>query len=109
MELRHLHYFIAVAEELHFGRAAVRLGMAQPPLSQQIRRLEEELGVLLFERSQRHVKLTEAGEAFLREARLVLAQTEHAALAALRASRGQEGFLTIGFVGSVAFLLFPTL
>ncbi|PTL75199.1 LysR substrate-binding domain-containing protein [Vitiosangium sp. GDMCC 1.1324] len=109
MELRHLHYFIAVAEELHFGRAAARLGMAQPPLSQQIRRLEEELGVLLFERSQRHVKLTEAGEAFLREARLVLSQTEQAALAAQRASRGQQGFLTVGFVASVALHFFPAL
>lgn len=109
MELRHLHYFIAVAEELHFGRAAARLGIAQPPLSQQIRRLEEELGVLLFERSQRHVKLTEGGEAFLREARLVLSQTQQAALAAQRASRGQEGFLSVGFVGSVAFHIFPVL
>jgi DNA-binding transcriptional LysR family regulator len=110
MELRHLHYFIAVAEELHFGRAAARLHMAQPPLSQQIRRLEEDLGVLLFERSQkRQVKLTGAGEAFLREARRVLEQAEHAALAAQKAARGEAGHLTVGFVGSVAFHLFPVL
>src|SRR6185369_8583533 len=109
-ELRHLHYFIAVAEELHFGRAAARLHIAQPPLSQQIRRLEEELGVLLFERSQRRqVKLTEAGVAFLREARLVLAQAEQATQAAQRASRGQEGHLTVGFVGSVSFVILPAL
>ncbi len=110
MELRHLHYFIAVAEELHFGRAAARLHIAQPPLSQQIRRLEEELGVLLFERSQRRqVKLTEAGVAFLREARLVLSQAEQAAQAAQRASRGLEGHLTVGFVGAVSFVILPSL
>ncbi|MBJ6762493.1 LysR family transcriptional regulator [Myxococcaceae bacterium JPH2] len=110
MELRHLHYFIAVAEELHFGRAAARLHMAQPPLSQQIRRLEEDLGVLLLERSQRRqVKLTEAGAAFLREARMVLEQAEHAARAAQKAARGDSGHLSVGFVGSVAFHFFPTL
>lgn len=103
MELRHLNYFIAVAEELHFGRAAARLHMAQPPLSQQIRRLEEELGVILFERGQRRqVRLTDAGVAFLREARLVVSQAEQATLAAQRAARGLEGHLTVGFVGSVA-------
>jgi DNA-binding transcriptional LysR family regulator len=108
MELRHLNYFVAVAEELHFGHAAARLGMAQPPLSQQIRKLEEELGVLLFERStKRQVKLTEAGLAFLREARAALAQADHAMLTARRAARGQEGNLTVGLVGSVTFDIFP--
>ena len=110
MELRHLNYFVAVAEELHFGRAAARLGMAQPPLSQQIRKLEEELGVLLFERSnRRQVRLTEGGEAFLREARTTLAQADHAIVTAQRASRGQEGHLTVGLVGSVTYDIFPTI
>lgn len=110
MELRHLNYFVAVAEELHFGHAATRLGMAQPPLSQQIRKLEEELGVLLFERStRRQVKLTDAGTAFLREARAALVQADQAILAARRAARGQEGSLTIGLVGSVTFDIFPVI
>ena len=110
MELRHLHYFIAVAEELHFGRAARNLGIAQPALSQQIRKLEEELGVLLLERrTRRDVKLTDAGRAMLREARATVAQAEQTILATQRASRGQEGQLNVGLVGSVAFDIFPVI
>ncbi len=98
MELRHLRYFVAVAEELHFGRAAARLHIAQPPLSRQIRDLEREVGTPLFERTPRGVDLTPAGSAFLPEARLTLAQAERAQRTALRAAKGETGRLRVGFV-----------
>jgi len=97
MELRHLRYFIAVAEELHFGRAALKLGIAQPPLSQQIRALERELGILLLQRTKRRVQLTEPGRVFLEAGRAVLDGVERAVEAARRAERGQVGRLAIGF------------
>jgi DNA-binding transcriptional LysR family regulator len=107
MELRHLRYFLAVAEELHFSRAAARLRIAQPPLSQQIRQLERELDVVLFHRTNRRVELTPAGRAFLDEVRRVLAQTEHAVSTAQRADRGEIGELAIGFVPSADLDILP--
>jgi DNA-binding transcriptional LysR family regulator len=103
MELRLLRYFVAVAEELHFTRAALRLHMAQPPLSQQIRRLEEELGVPLLVRTKRHVALTEPGRQFLVSAREVLAQVERAVGQVQHMGRGEAGRLAVGMVSSVAF------
>ncbi len=107
MELRHLRYFIAVAEELHFTRAAERLQIAQPPLSQQIRALEEELGVQLFKRTKRRVQLTDAGQVFLEEARLAIAQVERAIRAAQRASRGEIGRLGVGVNSSATHSFVP--
>ncbi|MBE9159880.1 LysR family transcriptional regulator [Nodosilinea sp. LEGE 06152] len=107
MELRHLHYFIAVAEELHFSRAAERLHISQPPLSQQIRDLEEELEVKLFERTKRQVHLTEAGNVFLERSYRVLAQLEQAIAATQRIGRGEVGRLAIGFVGSAMYTVLP--
>ncbi len=107
MELRHLRYFVTVAEELHFGRAAARLFIAQPPLSQQIQQLERELGVSLFARTSRRVQLTAAGEAFLTEARQILRGVEHAAGAAQRAAVGETGRLAIGFAASATYDLLP--
>jgi DNA-binding transcriptional LysR family regulator len=104
MELRHLRYFVAVAESLHFGRAAARLGVSQPPLSQQIIALETELGVQLLDRTSRSVALTDAGALFLREARATLAQAERAILIAQRAQRGETGELTVGFNASAPFV-----
>jgi DNA-binding transcriptional LysR family regulator len=98
VELRHLRYFVAVAEELHFGRAAERLRIAQPPLSRQIRDLEREIGTALFARVPRGVELTPAGTAFLPEARLTLAQAERAQRSAQRAAKGETGRLRVGFV-----------
>jgi DNA-binding transcriptional LysR family regulator len=109
MEFRQLRYFVAVAEERHFGRAAARLHLAQPALSQQIRNLERELGAQLFERSSRPIGLTAAGEAVLGEARRTLRQVEIATERTRRAGRGKLGRLTIGFLGSVAHDLIPKL
>jgi DNA-binding transcriptional LysR family regulator len=99
MEFRHLRYVVAVAETLHFGRAAMRLNMRQPPLSQQIRQLEDELGVKLFDRSGRQVQLTAAGEMFVQDARLVLAQASHAGQVGERLRQGEAGQLVIGVAG----------
>ena len=103
MELRHIKYFIAVAEELNFTRAAARLGIGQPPLSQQIKDLEAKLGVLLLRRVPHGAELTEPGKAFLQEGRRVLAAAEKAAIAARRAARGESGRLRLGFTGSAHF------
>jgi DNA-binding transcriptional LysR family regulator len=100
VELRHLRYFVAVAEELHFGRAAARLSMAQPPLSQQIRQLERELGFPLFERNRSMVRLTDAGRSFLFDARRLLANLQESVARAQLASGGNMGQLKIGVVGS---------
>ncbi|HEY9910154.1 MAG TPA: LysR family transcriptional regulator [Thermosynechococcaceae cyanobacterium] len=102
-----MHYFIAVAEELHFSRAAERLHISQPPLSQQIRDLEDELGVKLFERTKRHVQLTEAGKVFLERSYGVLVQLEQAIEATQRIGRGEVGRLAIGFVGSATYTVLP--
>ncbi len=107
MELRHLRYFTAVAEELHFGRAAERLHMAQPPLSQHILNLEREIGVRLFVRTKRKVELTDAGSVLLAEARLILLNAEQAIYKTQRASRGEIGRLVIGFVLSATYSLIP--
>ena len=103
MELRHLRYFVAVAEEGHVTRAAERLGIQQPPLSQQIRALETELDVQLFRRKPRGVELTQAGEALLGEARGILDRVEYAAAAARRTGRGEAGRIGLGFTSSASF------
>lgn len=109
MELRHLRYFRAVAEELHFGRAAEKLHIAQPPLSQQIQQLERELDVRLFTRSTRRVELTPAGEAYLKRAIAVLDAVDDAGAQARRIAAGVEGHLTIGCVGSATYSVLPRL
>jgi DNA-binding transcriptional LysR family regulator len=103
MELRHLRYFIAVAEELHFTRAAERLHIGQPPLSHAIQMLEQDIGAQLFERTKRWVRLTEAGRLFLGDARRILALSEQASETARRAQRGEAGELRIGFTFSTPF------
>ncbi len=107
MELRHLRYFVAVAETFNFVHAAERLGISQPALSQQIGRLEDEIGVILLWRTRHKVELTPAGEVFLAEARLVLAQVDQAVQKAQRAAEGKIGNLRLGFVGSVLYSFLP--
>jgi DNA-binding transcriptional LysR family regulator len=102
MELRHLRYFLAVAEERHMTRAAARLGLQQPPLSQQIHALEKELGTKLFTRLPRGVELTPAGEGFLEEARTVLSGVERATVRARAAAMGQRGRISIGLTTSAS-------
>jgi DNA-binding transcriptional LysR family regulator len=109
IELRHLRYFVAVAEELHFGRAAERLHLAQPPLSQQIRKLEELLGYPLFIRTSRSVKLTEAGEAFLQRARRTLRNVQRDLEETRSIGRGDVGSLHIGFIGSAVLFTLPSI
>jgi DNA-binding transcriptional LysR family regulator len=107
IELRHLRYFLAVAETLHFSRAAERLGIAQPPLSQQIRRLEELVGHRLFDRSTRGVKLTLAGQLLAERARGTIEKVHDDLAQVRRLGRGEEGTLTVGFSGSVMFTGLP--
>jgi len=107
MELRHLRYFVAVAEELHFGRAAEQLHMTQQPLSQQIRQLEDELGVLLFDRTKRRVQLTEPGKAFLVEARQILLKAAQAVEIVRQVAQGQSGRLKVGFSGFATYSVLP--
>lgn len=109
VELRHLRYFIAVAEELNFSRAAQRMHMAQPPLSAAIRQLERDIGVDLFVRTTREVKLTEAGRAFLKGARRTLADADQAAEDAKRAAAGELGRLRIAYSWSTRFETLPAL
>ncbi|MDR6871511.1 DNA-binding transcriptional LysR family regulator [Bosea sp. BE125] len=103
IELRHFRYFVAVAEEGHVTRAAARLGIQQPPLSQQIHALEKEVGAQLFRRLPRGVELTDAGRTLLEKARLVLSDVDLALDAARRTARGEQGGLVIGFTSSAAF------
>ena len=107
MELRHLRYFVAVAAELHFGRAAQKLHISQPPLSMQIRALETELGVKLLNRTRRQVSLTLAGSAFLQDARQIIERSEQAVLSARRAERGEIGELAVGFISVADYNLLP--
>jgi DNA-binding transcriptional LysR family regulator len=107
MELRKLRYFVTLAEELHFGRAAQRLHMTQPPLSMAIQSLEEELGVKLFTRSPRRVALTHAGATFLEHTRTVLARADDAIESARAADRGEVGRVKVGFMSATAYTLLP--
>ena len=107
MELRHLRYFVAVAEELHFGRAARRLHISQPPLSAQIRDLEHELGVELFTRSHHKVELTDAGRQLLARARDVVLRAGDLAAEAASVARGASGFVSVGYTTTAAYCFLP--
>jgi DNA-binding transcriptional LysR family regulator len=107
MELRHLKYFVTLTEELNFSRAAERVGIAQPPFSKQIRDLEIELGVRLFERTKRQVTITKAGRIFLAEVRLVMQQVNVAVTAVQKAGRGEVGQLVVGFNNAISYSVLP--
>ncbi|WP_141430851.1 LysR family transcriptional regulator [Bacillus sp. 03113] len=107
MELRHLKYFITVAEQLHFGRAAEILKIAQPPLSRQIQQLEQELGILLFERSKRQVRLTDAGQVLLERAYQIFEVVDDSVRQVQRAGGGEKGKITIGFVTTASYDVLP--
>ena len=107
MELRQLRYFLAVAEEMNFSRAAERLQIAQPPLSRQIHQLEMELGVELFYRTKRQIQLTETGRVFLEEARQILERVDQGLVTVERANRGEIGQLVVGFEGSSTYDVIP--
>jgi DNA-binding transcriptional LysR family regulator len=107
MELRHCRYFVAVAEELHFGRASKRLGISQPPLSQQILALEKELGVELLRRTKRNVRLTAAGEVFLQATRKLLQGIENSMDVTRRAARGEVGTLQVGYAPGIEIEILP--
>ena len=109
MRIRQLEQFIAVADELHFGRAAERLGIAQPPLSRQIKQIEDDLGVLLFHRGRRQVNLTQAGEKLYERALQIVSDLQEAELEVRRIGQGAEGRLRIGFVGSTSFEIVPNI
>ncbi|HZO37067.1 MAG TPA: LysR family transcriptional regulator [Solirubrobacteraceae bacterium] len=109
MELRHLRYFVAVAEEMHFGHASKRLHIVQPALSKQIAALERELGVTLFSRSKHRISFTPAGEAFYEEAVDILRRVEHATRTAKMTDTGAVGSLDVGFIGPAMFSVLPSL
>ena len=109
IELRHLRYFVTVAEELHFGRAALRLHLSQPPLSQAIMKLEEMLGYALFARTSRSVSLTSAGEAFLLRARRTLSNVQRDIDETRSIGRGEVGSLNVGFIGSGMLTTLPAI
>ena len=109
MNLKRLEYFLAVAEEMNFGRAADRLNMAQPPLSRQIAQLEEELGARLFDRSRNQIRLTQAGETLLARTRALMATLEDVRLEVRRIGQGASGRLRIGFVGSATHSILPNI
>ena len=109
MNLKQLGYFIAVAEELHFGRAAERLDMSQPPLSRQIKQLEDDVEAILFNRGRNAITLTQAGERLLERSKSIMAQLEDTRLEVRRLGQGAEGRLRIGFVGSATFGILPNI
>ncbi|WP_439118090.1 LysR family transcriptional regulator [Nereida ignava] len=109
MNFKQLSYFIAVAEELHFGRAAERLDMAQPPLSRAIKQFEEELEAILFNRGRSAITLTQAGERLLERGKAIMAQLEDTQLEVRRLGQGAEGRLRVGFVGSATFGILPNI
>jgi DNA-binding transcriptional LysR family regulator len=108
-DLSHLRCFVALAEELHFGRAAARLNMTQPPLTRQLQQLEHIIGTELMERSSRVVRLTTAGKAFLVDARAILRAAEEAMVTARRAALGEGGVITLGFIPATSYSLLPRL